>query len=83
MPFAVAASFFFVAGAAFCYWMVFPVAFDFFLQEFTSIGVAPQIRISEYLSFATRMLLGFGVTFELPVAIVLPGARRPRSPIAR
>jgi sec-independent protein translocase protein TatC len=68
VPFAAAASFFFVAGAAFCYWMVFPVAFDFFLQEFTSIGVAPQIRISEYLSFATRMLLGFGVTFELPVA---------------
>ncbi len=68
VPFAAAASFFFVAGAAFCYWMVFPIAFDFFLQEFGSIGVAPQIRISEYLSFATRMLLGFGVTFELPVA---------------
>jgi sec-independent protein translocase protein TatC len=68
VPFAAAASFFFVAGAAFCYWMVFPVAFDFFLREFGSIGVAPQIRISEYLSFATRMLLGFGVTFELPVA---------------
>jgi len=68
VPFAIAASIFFAFGAAFCYVFVFPVAFRFFLQEFASIGVAPQIRISEYLSFAARTLLGFGVTFELPVA---------------
>jgi sec-independent protein translocase protein TatC len=68
LPFSVAASFFFVAGAAFCYWLVFPVAFEFFLKEFGSIGVAAQIRVSEYLTFASRMLLAFGVTFELPVA---------------
>jgi sec-independent protein translocase protein TatC len=67
LPFSAAASFFFVAGAAFCYWFVFPVAFEFFLGEFESIGVAPDIRISEYLSFSSRMLLGFGATFELPV----------------
>ena len=67
LPFSFAASFFFVAGAAFCYWLVFPVAFRFFLDEFASIGVAAQIRVSEYLSFASRMLLAFGVTFELPV----------------
>ncbi|MGH7895467.1 MAG: twin-arginine translocase subunit TatC [Candidatus Binatia bacterium] len=67
VPFSIAASVFFVGGAAFCYWLVFPVAFEFFLGEFTSIGVAAQIRISEYLSFASRMLLAFGVTFELPV----------------
>jgi len=46
---------------------VFPVGFRFFLDEYASIGVAPEIRISEYLSFATRMLLAFGITFELPV----------------
>jgi sec-independent protein translocase protein TatC len=67
MPFSIAASFFFVAGASFCYWLVFPVAFRFFLDEFASIGIAAQIRVSEYLSFASRMLLAFGVTFELPV----------------
>jgi sec-independent protein translocase protein TatC len=67
LPFATAASFFFVLGAAFCYWMVFPVGFRFFLAEYASISVAPQIRISEYLTFASRMLLAFGVTFELPV----------------
>jgi sec-independent protein translocase protein TatC len=68
LPFSFAASFFFVAGAAFCYYLVFPVAFRFFLDEFTSVGIAAQIRVSEYLTFASRMLLAFGITFELPVA---------------
>jgi sec-independent protein translocase protein TatC len=67
LPFAAAASAFFVMGATFCYTLVFPTAFRFFLAEYASIGVAPQLRISEYLSFAARMLLAFGVTFELPV----------------
>ena len=67
LPFSLAASFFFIAGAAFCYYLVFPVAFRFFLEEFTSVGIAPQIRVSEYLTFTSRMLLAFGVTFELPV----------------
>ena len=67
VPFSAAASAFFVTGASFCYFFVFPVAFHFFLEEFATIGVAPQIRISEYLSFASRMLLAFGATFELPV----------------
>src|SRR5262249_59263683 len=31
-------------------------------------GISPQIRINEYLTFTSRMLLAFGVTFELPVA---------------
>jgi len=67
LPFAGAASFFFVLGASFCYGLVFPVGFRFFLAEYASIGVSPEIRISEYLTFASRMLLAFGVTFELPV----------------
>jgi sec-independent protein translocase protein TatC len=67
LPFVLAATFFFISGAAFCYWLVFPVGYAFFLEEYANIGVAPQIRISEYLSFAARMLLAFGVTFELPV----------------
>jgi sec-independent protein translocase protein TatC len=67
LPFAFFASFFFCAGAAFCYWLVFPVAFQFFVDEFRSLTIDPQIRVSEYLSFTSRMLLAFGVTFELPV----------------
>ncbi len=67
VPFAVVASIFFTMGASFCYAFVFPVGFRFFLDEYASIAVAPNIRVSEYLSFVSRMLLAFGVTFELPV----------------
>src|SRR5262245_66648608 len=51
LPFSIAASFFFVAGAAFCYYLVFPVAFRFFLDEFTSVGIVPQIRVGVYMFF--------------------------------
>ncbi len=68
LPFSIAASVFFVAGAVFCYVVVFPIAFQFFLAEFGTIGIAPEIRVSEYLTFTSRMLLAFGITFELPVA---------------
>lgn len=67
VPFVLAGTLFFVSGACFCYVVVFPVGYAFFLEEYRTIGVAPTIRISEYLSFASRMLLAFGVTFELPV----------------
>ncbi len=66
--FVFAGTVFFVAGAAFCYQVVFPFGFPFFLGEYQRIGVAPAIRISEYLSFTSRLLLAFGITFELPVA---------------
>jgi sec-independent protein translocase protein TatC len=67
LPFVFFASFFFVAGAAFCYALVLPVGYQFFLDQYGSIQVRPELRVSEYLSFTARMLLAFGVTFELPV----------------
>src|SRR5215470_14808981 len=66
-PFVFFATIFFIVGAAFCYWVVFPVGYRFFIEQYESIGVSPSIRISEYLSFTARMLLAFGVTFEMPV----------------
>lgn len=66
-PFVFFATIFFLLGAAFCYVVVLPVGYRFFLAEYATIGVSPSIRISEYLSFTARMLLAFGVTFELPV----------------
>jgi sec-independent protein translocase protein TatC len=66
-PFVFFATGFFVCGAYFCYRLVFPTAFGFFLEEYGSISIEPLLRISEYLSFASRMLLAFGVVFELPV----------------
>lgn len=67
LPFVGVATLFFLFGATFCYYVVFPVGYAFFLAEYQTIGVSPAIRISEYLSFTARMLLAFGVTFELPV----------------
>lgn len=66
-PFAFFGTFFFVSGAWFCYAMVLPVGYRFFIEQYATIHVSPEIRISEYLSFTARMLLAFGVTFELPV----------------
>jgi sec-independent protein translocase protein TatC len=66
-PFVFFATMFFLVGASFCYVAVFPYAFAFFVAEFETIGVAPVLRIAEYLSFSSRMLLAFGVIFEMPV----------------
>ncbi len=66
-PFVFFGTFFFLAGAWFCYAQVLPVGYRFFIEQYETIRVDPQIRISEYLSFTARMLLAFGVTFELPV----------------
>jgi len=66
-PFVFFGTFFFLSGAYFCYRLVFPTAFGFFIAEYASVSIEPFLRISEYLSFASRMLLAFGVVFELPV----------------
>ena len=66
-PFVFFGTFFFISGAAFCYQLVLPVGYRFFIDQYATIRVSPEIRISEYLTFTARMLLAFGVTFELPV----------------
>jgi sec-independent protein translocase protein TatC len=66
-PFVIFGTLFFVGGAAFCYFAVMPLGYQFFVEQYATIGVSPEIRISEYLTFSSRMLLAFGVTFELPV----------------
>jgi len=66
-PFVFFGTFFFCAGALFCYEFVFEVGYAFFLDQYSTIGIEPNIRISEYLSFTSRMLLAFGGCFEMPV----------------
>ena len=67
LPFVLCATFFFVAGAFFCYRFVLPVAFKYFIEQFESLGVNPAIRIGDYFTFFFRMILAFSGTFELPV----------------
>ena len=67
IPFVFFTSFFFIAGAYFCYWGVLPVAFQYFVEQYRSLDVSPEIRIGEYFTFFSRMVLAFGITFELPL----------------
>ena len=60
----------FATGMAFCYFLVFPVAFKFF-AGMTPEGVNLATDISSYLSFVLGMFLAFGMAFEVPVAVVL------------
>ncbi len=66
-PFVFFSSLFFIAGTIFCFFLVLPITFDFFLNEYASVGIAPNIRIGEYLSFIVKLLLVFGSIFELPI----------------
>lgn len=72
VPVAAALSVFFVAGAAFCFYLVVPVAVEFLLA-FGTDSLVPLISVSRYISFVGWMVLGFGVVFELPVVVFLLG----------
>ena len=67
IPFVLCATGFFIGGASFCYRFVLPVAFKYFIEQYETMGVSPAIRIGDYFTFFFRMVLAFGVTFELPV----------------
>lgn len=71
LPFVFFSTMFFLIGVTFCYLLIFPFTFSFFMEEFVSIGVSPTIKIGEYLSFAVELLSIFGVIFELPVLTFL------------
>ncbi len=66
LPLAFFSAFFFLAGSAFCYKLVFPVAFGFFMG-FGNDYIVPMISVEEYLSFALKLLFAFGVVFEMPL----------------
>ncbi len=67
VPFVLATTLCFLFGVFFCFTMVLPYAFGFFLQEYQSIGALPNIRMEEYLSFVIKLVLVFGGVFEAPV----------------
>jgi sec-independent protein translocase protein TatC len=60
----------FYAGAAFGYFVVFPVMFSFFAAA-TPVGVLMMTDMANYLDFVTLLLFAFGIAFEVPVATVL------------
>lgn len=69
-PLLVAAVALFYIGCAFAYFLVLPTVFGF-LTAVTPEGVAMMTDISRYLDFVLVIFLAFGLSFELPVAVVV------------
>ena len=65
-PLALCSAIFFLGGATFCYFVVFPFAFEFFMSYSTD-NIVAMLSINEYLSFALKMLIAFGLIFEMPL----------------
>ncbi len=68
LPIIILSVIFFIAGASFGYFIVFPYGFQFFLG-FTTETIQAMPSMKEYLSFASKMLLAFGFVFELPLVL--------------
>src|SRR4029079_18296249 len=69
-PVIVSSVLFFIIGMAFAYFFVFPVMFSFF-AGYTPAGVQMMTDIDKYLSFVLAMFLAFGITFEVPVIVIV------------
>ena len=70
VPVIVSSFFFFLLGMCFAYFFVFPIAFGFF-ASYTPAGVQMMTDIDKYLSFVLTMFIAFGVTFEVPVIVIV------------
>lgn len=70
LPLVIASSSLFFVGMAFAYFAALPLVFEFIIY-FAPEGVAVMTDIGEYLSFVLTMFLTFGITFEVPVFVVV------------
>lgn len=73
LPFILSTVVFFVSGALFAYYVLFPVGFKFFVNYGGPTDV-PMLTIDSYYSTCLKLMLLFGVAFEMPVLIVFLGA---------
>ena len=69
-PLIITSTLLFICGMAFAYYLVFPVVFHFMVSV-APTGVAVMTDIGKYLDFVLTLFLAFGVTFEVPVAVVI------------
>ena len=68
MPIVLLSSFFFIGGALFGYFVVFPWGFQFFMG-FATETIRPLPSMKEYFGFSAKLLLAFGLVFELPLVL--------------
>ena len=70
MPLIVASSVLFFLGVAFCYFFVFGKVFAF-IHDFAPKSITPAPDIEAYFSFVITMFLAFGITFEIPIVVIV------------
>ncbi len=70
IPLVLGSTFLFFLGMAFCYFFVFGTVFRF-IANFSPKSIVPAPDIEQYLSFVMSMFIAFGLTFEVPVVVVL------------
>lgn len=70
LPLFVSSVLLFYSGAAFAYYVVFPLVFRFFVMT-TPAGVQMMTDMTQYLDFVVLLFFAFGLAFEIPVATVL------------
>ena len=78
LPFIIATPALFFLGAALVYYLVMPLAWQFFLSFETpgaggTLPIELEARVGEYLSLAMKLIIAFGVSFQLPVLLTLMG----------
>jgi len=71
LPFLVATPVLFILGATLLYYIVMPLAFNFMITIGADFGAKLDQRIGEYLTVVIRMILAFGISFQLPVLLML------------
>ncbi len=70
LPIVVGSTVLFLLGVAFCYFFVFGKVFAF-IHDFAPKSITPAPDIEAYFSFVITMFLAFGVTFEIPIVVIL------------
>ena len=70
MPLMASSTFLFYAGAAFAYFVVFPLVFAFFTGTAPE-GVSVMTDISRYLDFVLTLFFAFGIAFEVPIVVIV------------
>lgn len=70
LTFAIASGILFIGGGVFCYFLVLDPVYSFLLG-FENEELVSMLSMGEYLAFARKLLLGFGLVFELPLLILM------------
>jgi sec-independent protein translocase protein TatC len=70
LPLVVGSTVLFLLGVAFCYFFVFGKVFAF-INNFAPKSITPAPDIEAYFSFVITMFLAFGITFEIPIVVIL------------